>query len=296
MVGYVAKLGVAATLLLAVAGCGSSARDESAAPAAVGLPERLAARHTSQKPAEADATDSSQAASRVVDAAVVAASEAQWAAQLEATPADTDAAEEQQATGPTPARPQVRLATTLGEIVVELWPDSAPKTVANFLDYVDEGHYAGTIVHQIVPGRMILAGGFTEELEEKSVGPPIDNESHPQRSNRRGTLAMARPFERIHGATCQFFINLADNPTLDHRSQMPEEYGYCVFGEVVQGLEVVDQIGQAETHNTLRFELLPIEPIVIRRVERVEQEASAAATHVARRPFDGQNIPPRQPR
>lgn len=296
MVGHVAKLGVAATLVLAVAGCGSSTRDESTAPAAVGLPERLAARHTSQKPADADAPESSMADARVVEAAVDAATEAHLTARLDATRAADDAADEQRPAGPTRARPQVRLATTLGEIIVELWPDSAPKTVANFLDYVDEGHYAGTIVHQIVPGRMVLAGGFTEELEEKSVGPPIDNESHPQRSNRRGTLAMARPFERIHGATCQFFINLADNPMLDHRSQMPEEYGYCVFGEVVQGLDVVDQIGQAETHNTLRFELLPIEPIVIRRVERVEPKANAQATHVARRPFDGQNLPPRQAR
>lgn len=278
-------------LAVAASGCGRAARDERAqgAPKPVGVLDRLAARHTSQKPAE-QANVSSE--SHVVDSAADAASQTGIVAFAET--------ELPEAGEPIEAgverRTRIRVQTTLGDIVMELWPQSAPKTVANFLGYVDDGHYNGTIVHQIVPGRMVLAGGFTAELEEKAVGPPIENESHPARSNRRGTVAMARPFDRIHGATCQFFINLADNPKLDHRSQMAEEYGYCVFGEVVEGLEVIDRIGQAATKNTLRFELLPVDPIVIERVERVASEAEMTPAHVAQRPVGRENVPPRRAR
>lgn len=303
MLGHFGKTIIIGAVILSALGCSRGEPDDAAArsPAAVGLPARRAERHTLQKPAE---SDDSQEASRVVAEAATVADEANSLARASAAehviPTAGDeptAAEEVAVIHPAEFQLRVRLETTLGDVVVELWPQSAPKTVANFLDYVDDGHYTGTIVHQIVPGRMILAGGFSEELEEKSVGPPIDNESNPERSNRRGTLAMARPFDRIHGATCQFFINLADNPTLDHRSQMPEEFGYCVFGEVVEGLDVVDRIGQAETHNTLRFELLPVEPIVIRQVERVDDGNDESATsHVARRPTGTANVPPRKTR
>ena len=148
------------------------------------------------------------------------------------------------------AKPQVRIDTSYGPIVVELEPALAPVTVANFLQYVKDGFYAGTIFHRVIPGFMIQGGGLTADLTEKPARPPIQNEA-PQTfkaglKNLRGTLAMARTSDP-QSAASEFYINLVDNPSLDHRDYSPEGYGYCVFGHVVSGMEVVDKIAKVRT-------------------------------------------------
>jgi cyclophilin family peptidyl-prolyl cis-trans isomerase len=152
---------------------------------------------------------------------------------------------------PTPtAKPRVQLLTSYGPIVVELEPELAPKTVENFLQYVRDGHYKGTIFHRVIDGFMIQGGGLLENLEEKPNRAPILNEA-PQTfkaglKNLRGTIAMARTGSP-HSATAQFYINVMDNPRLDHRDLSEEGYGYCVFGRVVSGMEAVDKIAKVKT-------------------------------------------------
>lgn len=148
------------------------------------------------------------------------------------------------------ARPQVRLDTSYGPIVVELDPQAAPATVANFLQYVKDGFYKGTIFHRVIQGFMIQGGGLTTDLVEKPTRPPVTNEA-PQSfkaglKNVRGTLAMART-EDPQSASSQFYINTVDNPALDYRDFTPEGYGYCVFGRVVSGMDVVDRIEKVHT-------------------------------------------------
>lgn len=148
------------------------------------------------------------------------------------------------------AKPRVRIDTSYGPIVVELEPALAPVTVANFLQYVKDGFYAGTIFHRVIPGFMIQGGGLMADLTEKPTRPPIQNEA-PQTfkaglKNLRGTLAMARTSDP-QSAASEFYINLVDNPSLDHRDYSLEGYGYCVFGHVVSGMEVVDKIAKVRT-------------------------------------------------
>ena len=148
------------------------------------------------------------------------------------------------------AKPRVQLLTSYGPIVVELEPELAPKTVANFLQYVQDGHYKGTIFHRVIEGFMVQGGGLLENLEEKPSGAPILNEA-PQSfkgglKNTRGTIAMART-SSPNSATAQFYINVADNPRLDHRDLSEEGYGYCVFGRVVSGMDAVDRISKVKT-------------------------------------------------
>jgi len=157
----------------------------------------------------------------------------------------------QVAPAPTPTgKPRVQLLTSYGPIVVELEPALAPKTVANFLGYVKTGHYAGTIFHRVIDGFMIQGGGLLESLQEKPAGEPVFNEA-PQSfkgglQNTRGTIAMART-DLPHSALAQFFINLVDNPRLDHKDLTPQGYGYCAFGRVVSGMEVADRIAKVKT-------------------------------------------------
>lgn len=152
---------------------------------------------------------------------------------------------------PTPAaKPRVQLLTSYGPIVVELEPELAPKTVANFLQYVKDGHYKGTIFHRVIEGFMIQGGGLLENMDEKPLREPILNEA-PQTfraglKNTRGTLAMARTGSP-HSATAQFYISTVDNPSLDHRDMSEEGYGYCAFGRVVSGMEAVDKIEKVRT-------------------------------------------------
>jgi cyclophilin family peptidyl-prolyl cis-trans isomerase len=154
---------------------------------------------------------------------------------------------------PTPApvaKPRVQLLTSYGPIVVELESELAPITVANFLQYVKDGHYKGTIFHRVIEGFMIQGGGLLENLDEKPLRAPILNEA-PQTfraglKNTRGTIAMARTGSP-HSASAQFYINTKDNPSLDYRDMTEEGYGYCAFGRVVSGMEAVDKIEKVKT-------------------------------------------------
>jgi cyclophilin family peptidyl-prolyl cis-trans isomerase len=146
------------------------------------------------------------------------------------------------------ANPQVEFDTTAGTIKIELYPEAAPKTVANFLDYVKSGHYVGTQFHRVIDGFMIQGGGFTTDFKEKPTRPPIPIESESSRkaglSNVPGTVAMARTSEP-NSATSQFFINVADNARLNFSAATPQGYGYTVFGKVVEGMDVVNKIAKA---------------------------------------------------
>lgn len=142
--------------------------------------------------------------------------------------------------------PRVRLVTTLGDIVLELNQTKAPKSVDNFLAYVNEGFYNGTIFHRVIDGFMIQGGGFKQDFQKKTTRAPIENEANNGLKNLMGTVAMARTNDP-HSATAQFFINVADNGFLDHRSPTPRGWGYAVFGKVVEGMQVVDAIRRTET-------------------------------------------------
>lgn len=148
------------------------------------------------------------------------------------------------------AKPRVRLDTSYGPIVIELEPEAAPKTVENFLAYVKEGFYAGTIFHRVIPAFMIQGGGFTESLQEKPTHAPIPNEAELSLKaglrNLKGTVAMARTPEP-HSASAQFFINTADNSRLDYQASTTEGFGYCVFGRVVEGMGAVARIERVIT-------------------------------------------------
>ena len=138
--------------------------------------------------------------------------------------------------------PQVKLQTSLGDVVIKLNAANAPVSVENFLSYVKAGHYDGTIFHRVIPGFMAQGGGFTEKWAQKPTKAPIKNEADNGLKNTRGTIAMARTSDP-QSATAQFFINYADNAFLDYKSATPQGWGYAVFGEVVEGQEVVDYNG-----------------------------------------------------
>ena len=148
------------------------------------------------------------------------------------------------------AKPRVQLLTSYGPVVLELEPELAPRTVANFLQYVKDGHYKGTIFHRVIEGFMVQGGGMTESLAEKPTREPILNEApltfRAGLRNTRGTVAMARTGSP-HSASAQFYINLVDNQRLDHRDLSEDGYGYCAFGRVVAGMEAVDKIALVKT-------------------------------------------------
>ncbi|SDN31008.1 peptidyl-prolyl cis-trans isomerase A (cyclophilin A) [Pseudomonas jinjuensis] len=164
-----------------------------------------------------------------------------------------------------PAKPHVLLSTTLGEVEVELDAAKAPISVKNFLSYVDSGFYNGTIFHRVIPGFMVQTGGFTERMQEKDTQAPIKNEADNGLLNERGTLAMART-SQVDSATSQFFINLTDNRFLDHGAR---DFGYAVFGKVVRGMGVVDQIAKVPTGNRGMYQDVPNDPIVILSAKRL---------------------------
>jgi peptidyl-prolyl cis-trans isomerase A (cyclophilin A)/peptidyl-prolyl cis-trans isomerase B (cyclophilin B) len=161
------------------------------------------------------------------------------------------------------APPQVEMKTNLGEMTLELYPDKAPATVANFLDYVKSGHYNGTVFHRVIDGFMIQGGGFTPDLEQKPTGKPIRNEAANGLKNETFSLAMARTGDP-HSATAQFFINVANNGFLDHRAANPAGYGYCVFGKVIKGQDVVSKIAKSRTGGMGPFPTdVPLKPVLI---------------------------------
>ncbi|MCQ8771051.1 peptidylprolyl isomerase [Streptomyces telluris] len=163
---------------------------------------------------------------------------------------------------------KVRLSTNHGDIVLELNSEKAPKTVQNFLEYVDAGHYNGTIFHRVISGFMIQGGGFTPDMEQKPANAPIENEANNGLQNNRGTVAMARTNDP-HSASAQFFINTVDNDFLNHTSPTPQGWGYAVFGKVVEGDDVVDAIRDVRTANKGAHQNVPVEPVIIERAERV---------------------------
>ncbi|NPA58529.1 MAG: peptidyl-prolyl cis-trans isomerase [Aquificae bacterium] len=165
--------------------------------------------------------------------------------------------------------PVVVIKTNMGDIYVELYPDKAPKTVKNFLTYVEEGFYNGLIFHRVVKGFVIQGGGFDKNLQyRKPTHPPVENESNNGLSNVRGTIAMARTSDP-HSATTQFYINLADNTFLDY-GKNPQKWGYTVFGRVIKGMDVVDEIGQVPVMNVGMMINVPVKPIIIEKVEVVK--------------------------
>lgn len=164
------------------------------------------------------------------------------------------------------ANPRVRIETNLGSFVVELWPNVAPETVANFLDYVDAGFYDGLIFHRVIESFMVQTGGYTADLEMREPGDNVVNESRGGPSNARGTLAMARQ-THPDSANAQFFINLVPNPRLDAQGSRA---GYTVFGEVVEGMGVVDRIGRVETGRRGHMADVPLEPVTMTALERLE--------------------------
>ena len=196
------------------------------------------------------------------------------AVQLQADEANADSP----AVTPENFYPEVVISTSLGDIRLRLNAKDAPETVRNFLlDYVDRGFYDQTIVHYVDAGFMMAAGGYDVDSKAKSSRTPIRHEGQGASKNLRGTIAMVRHAEYIHSATSQFFINLADNPSLDYQEETdaeaeakdPESYGYCVFGEVIEGLDVVDKIGSTPVTDTDDFPRTPTTQVVIRKISRV---------------------------
>ena len=171
---------------------------------------------------------------------------------------------------PAPGNPVVVISTSMGDFTAELFKDRAPVSVENFLSYATAGFYEGTIFHRVISGFMIQGGGFTADLVEKPTRAPIRNEATNGLNNVRGTLAMART-RSLRSATAQFFVNVSDNRSkLDHRGYSPDDFGYAVFGRVLEGLDVCDRIAAVETHTVGPHEDVPIEPVVIKGV-RVKQ-------------------------
>jgi peptidyl-prolyl cis-trans isomerase A (cyclophilin A) len=156
--------------------------------------------------------------------------------------------------------------TSLGDFKLEFFPEDAPITVENFLGYVDEGFFDGTVFHRVIPEFMVQAGGFDEEMHQKSTRDQIKNEADNGLKNERGSLSMARTAE-VDSATSQFFINLKDNEFLDHN---PRDFGYAVFARVAEGMDVVDEIAKVPTGSNGGHQDVPIEPVLVKSARRVE--------------------------
>ena len=170
---------------------------------------------------------------------------------------------------------QVRVATNMGDFVVEMMPDRAPLTVANFLRYVREGYYSGTLMHRVVANFVIQGGGHSaSDLKLKPVHDPVNNESGNGLQNKRGMVGLARG-ESAHSGNAQFYVNLVDNPDLD---PLPTRWGYAVFGRVVQGMDVVDRIGVTPTGASGPFKSdTPLKPVIIQKVEILDGASQAAS-------------------
>jgi len=163
--------------------------------------------------------------------------------------------------------PVVVMKTSLGDIEIELYHDKAPVTVNNFLAYVDSGFYDGTVFHRVINNFMIQGGGMIPGLQEKRTLSPIKNEAGNGLSNLRGTIAMART-QDVNSATSQFFINVADNRYLDYKNASPAGYGYCVFGRVIKGMDVVDRIKSVATGRRGYYDDVPVRDVVIISIKR----------------------------
>jgi cyclophilin family peptidyl-prolyl cis-trans isomerase len=182
------------------------------------------------------------------------------------------------------AEPQVELKTSAGTIVIQLHPDKAPMTVENFLQYARDGFYDGTLFHRVIPGFMIQGGGFTPEFKQKPTRSPVKNEAANGLKNTVGTIAMARTPDP-HSASAQFFINVADNAMLDFRFPTQEGYGYCVFGKVVKGMDVVERIAKVATgpgpggHRDV-----PVKPVIIESARVLDAAAKPEGAQKGKNP------------
>lgn len=165
--------------------------------------------------------------------------------------------------------PQVLMQTNKGNVMLELYPDKAPQSVENFLRYVNEGFYNGTTFHRVISSFMIQGGGFTPDMQRKSTHKPIENEADNGLYNRIGTLAMARTGDP-HSATSQFFINVAKNTFLDFREKTSRAWGYAVFGRVIKGMKVVNEIRQVRTGFKNGMKDVPVDPIIIEKMTQVK--------------------------
>jgi cyclophilin family peptidyl-prolyl cis-trans isomerase len=167
------------------------------------------------------------------------------------------------------SNPVVEMVTSEGGIKIELWNDKAPVTVANFLRYVDEGFYDGTVFHRVISDFMIQGGGFTVDMKQKKTRDPIKNEAAPALRNDRGTIAMART-NLVNSATSQFFINVENNDFLNHKNTSPMGFGYAVFGKVTEGMDIVDKIRNVKTGSFGQHQDVPIKQVIIQSVKRIE--------------------------
>ena len=167
------------------------------------------------------------------------------------------------------SNPMVLMETSSGDILLELFEDKAPVTVANFMRYVDEEFYNYTIFHRVLKDFMIQGGGLGVRMDEKATHEPSQNEAGNGLKNLRGTIAMARTSDP-HSAAAQFFINLVDNDFLDHEDDTPENFGYCVFGKVEDGMDVVDKIAKLKVKAQGEHEAVPLDMVVITRISRFE--------------------------
>ena len=165
--------------------------------------------------------------------------------------------------------PRAIMHTNMGDITIQLYPEVAPKTVENFVTLAKKGYYNGLIFHRVIKDFMIQGGGMTASLREKGTRAPIKNEADNGLRNRKYTIAMARTSDP-HSATAQFFINVRDNSFLDHRSKDPQGWGYAVFGKVIRGQDVVDQIAAVKTGSRGYYEDVPMQPVIIKRATIVE--------------------------
>ncbi len=165
--------------------------------------------------------------------------------------------------------PRVLIKTSQGDITLELDAEHAPLSTENFLNYVQDGHYDGTIFHRVIAGFMIQGGGFGEDFRQKATREPIKNEASNGLHNQRGTVAMART-QIVDSATSQFFINVVDNDFLDHQDATPSGYGYAVFGKVVEGMDTVEKIRKVPTGAWGGHRDVPVEPVVIESVSVTE--------------------------
>jgi cyclophilin family peptidyl-prolyl cis-trans isomerase len=184
---------------------------------------------------------------------------------------------------PASSSPTVLFETSQGNFTVELYPEKAPKTVANFLQYVKDGFYENTIFHRVINRFMIQGGGFERDMSEKNTRAPIVNEANNGLLNELGTIAMARTMDP-DSATAQFFVNLNDNQFLNHTGPDPESIGYCVFGKVTSGLEVVQKIGLVQTTFIGRNADVPVKAITIKNVKLLTEAAKEPAKEVIKEP------------
>jgi len=198
----------------------------------------------------------------------------------ESAPSATTAAEPLNISGSTAAannsasrldqlHPEVVIDTSYGPVTVKLDAENAPITVGNFLSYVQRGHYNSTVFHEVQKGFIAIGGGYTSDLREKPAEFPIRNEAHNGLKNQRYTIAMARVADSVDSATCHFFFNLADNASLNHQGDDAAKYGYCVFGEVIAGREVLDKLDATSVTKQGDFASFPATPVAIQNVRRI---------------------------